>query len=85
MTRVVSVTIVTSVEIRASARKHGVSDESMLHALRNPVAIHRMDGYRMFIGPGTDGALLEVAVADQDAIFHAMTARLKYLPHTRGR
>lgn len=67
-------------EIWDSARKHGVSDTDMLHAFRNPIAIHRMDGYRMLVGPSTTGELIEVAVADRGGIFHAMKCRPKYLP-----
>ena len=52
----------------------------MLHAFRNPIAVHLMDSYRMYVGPATTSALLEVAVSDDGVIFHAMPARPKYLP-----
>jgi hypothetical protein len=70
--------------ISPRARKHGISDEDMLHALRNPVrVIEQDDGLTMFIGAARDGTLLEVGVADSDAgpiIVHAMRARPRFLP-----
>jgi hypothetical protein len=52
-------------EILPSARRCGVSDQDMLHALRNPVRVIDMDdGLTMFIGPAATGALLEVGVVD---------------------
>jgi hypothetical protein len=70
-----------------SARKHGISDDDMLHALRNPVWVENLDeGFTMFVGPARDGALLEIGVVDGDSgpvIIHADRARSKYLP--RGR
>lgn len=71
-------------EIRESARKHGVSDEDMLHAFRNfQRRDYQDDGIWMFIGPNRSGhAILEIAVvmnAQNDRIIHAMPARAKYL------
>jgi hypothetical protein len=70
--------------ISSSARKRDISDEDMLHALRNPVRVIEMDdGLTMFVGAARDGTLLEVGVADSDAgpiIVHAMRARPKFLP-----
>jgi hypothetical protein len=72
--------------ISASARKHGISDDDMLHALRNPIGADYLDESRtMFIGAARDGTLLEVGVADSDdgpVIIHADRARAKDL---RGR
>ena len=72
--------------IADSARRHGVADEDMLHAVRNAVAAEDLDdGLTMFIGPARDATVLEVGVVDgQDGpvIVHAMAARPKYL---RGR
>jgi hypothetical protein len=73
-------------DIAPSARKHGIADDDMRHALRNPIrAADLGDGLTMVVGPARDGALLEVGVADSDAgpvIVHAMRARAKFL--TRG-
>jgi hypothetical protein len=71
--------------ISDSARKHAVTDEDMLHALRNPIRVDYLDeGLTMFVGPRRDGnLLLEVGVADGDSgpvIIHADRARAKYLP-----
>lgn len=71
-------------DIEASARKHGVSDEDMLHAYRHhwrAFATPDPD-VTMFIGPSSDREPLGVGlVADDDgeAIIHAMPARPKFL------
>jgi hypothetical protein len=70
-------------DIAPSARKHGIADDEMRHALRNPVrAADLGDGLTMIVGAARDGTLLEVGVADSDAgpvIVHAMRARPRYL------
>jgi hypothetical protein len=70
-------------DIAPSARKHGIADDDMRHAFRNPVGVAELDdGLIMFIGPARDGTLVEVGVADSDAgpvIVHAMRARPKFL------
>lgn len=71
-------TIVNSVEIKESAYKHGVRTIDMLHAVNNPIDVFPMDGYRILVGAGTDGTLLELGLRNQ-VIFHAMKARPKYL------
>jgi hypothetical protein len=73
------------VEIRASARKHGISDDDIRHAINNAiVSITRPDqpDFTMLIGPDARVALIEVGVLetdDQDYVIHAMAAREKYL------
>lgn len=67
-------------EIKQSAYKHGCLSGDILHAWRNPVVIHRFDGYTMYIGSTSTGQLLEVAVNHYGEIFHAMSARKKFLP-----
>ncbi|MCC5951284.1 MAG: hypothetical protein JJU45_04230 [Acidimicrobiia bacterium] len=72
-------------EIRPSARKHGISDDDIRHAIDNAVAaITRPEqpDFTMLIGPDPTARLLEVGVIetdDQDYVIHAMTARSKYL------
>jgi hypothetical protein len=70
-------------DIAPSARKHGITDDDMRHALRNPLLVEdHDDGLTMFVGPARDGTPLEVGVADSDAgpiIVHAMRARPRYL------
>lgn len=69
--------------IAASARKHGLSDDDILHAFNNPIRAEDLDeGLTMLVGPDTAGNLYEVGVvgsADGPIIVHAMPARPKYL------
>lgn len=72
------------VDIEASARKHGVSDENMIHALRcHWRALETNDpNVTMFIGPSTTADPLEIGVVTDNegtAIIHAMQARQKFL------
>jgi hypothetical protein len=68
--------------ILASARKHGVTDDDMLHAYRNPVRVFELDDLTMLIGPDRSGSLLEIGVATAegiDFVVHAMTARPRFV------
>jgi len=69
--------------IAGAARKHGVSDQDMLHAYANPIRIYEVDeGLVMFIGPDRSARMLEVGVVDGDlapVIVHAIKARAKFL------
>ena len=72
------------VDIEASARKHGVADDDMLHAVRNHWRAFETDDptVTMYIGPATTAEPLEVGVVDDDqgtAVIHAMPARPKFL------
>lgn len=73
----------TQPRIVDSARKHGVSDETILHAFNNPILVEDLDeGMTMFIGPDRAGNLYEVGVVSTDEgpiVVHAMKARPKYL------
>jgi hypothetical protein len=74
------------VRIGQTARKHGIADEDMLHAVRNPIMQWRLDDeFTMRVGPARDGDLLEIGVlgidTDDPVIVHAMRARPQYLPH----
>ena len=73
------------VEIHGWARKHGVADQDILHALDHALAIEDAgeDPDRwLLIGPDTAGNLLEMAVlitADgTQIVIHAMPMRDKY-------
>jgi hypothetical protein len=74
---------VTQPRIVDSARKHGVSDETILHAFNNPILVEDLDeGLTMFVGPGPAGNLYEIGVVNADEgpiVVHAMRARPKYL------
>lgn len=68
--------------ILAAARKHGVEDDDMLHAYRNPIRVFDLDDLTMLVGPSESGALLEIGIAYAegiDFIVHAMPARARYL------
>jgi hypothetical protein len=78
-------TNVVVVEILASARKHGISDEDIRHACNNAIgAITAPDqpDFLMLVGPDHRGNLLEVGVIaaeDDDYVIHAMGARTRYV------
>lgn len=68
--------------ILASARRHGIDDEDMLHAYRNPIRVLGLDDLTMLIGPDRSAGLLEIGVAEAEGvefIVHAMAARPKFL------
>ena len=73
--------------ILPSARKHGVTDSDMQHAMRNAIAFHDQDDEAIIIAVGPDhaGRLVEVGFIESDdehrVIVHAMRpARPKFLP-----
>jgi hypothetical protein len=68
--------------VLASARKHGVTDDDMLHAYRHPIRVFEFDNLTMIIGGDASGRLLEIGVVSAegiDFIAHAMVARDKFL------
>ena len=69
--------------IASSARKHGVVDETILHAFNNPFRTEDLyEGMTMLIGPDHAGNLYEIGVIGSEegpVIVHAMPARAKYL------
>ena len=65
--------------IAASARRHGITDEDMLHAVMHPLRVLELT---MLIGGSRTGVPLEIGVvhgADGVVIVHAMPARGKFL------
>jgi uncharacterized DUF497 family protein len=72
------------VEIHSSARRHGVADEDMVHAIEYAVATEDAgdDPDRwLAVGPDRAGNFLEVVVIvveRQEMIIHAMPMRAKY-------
>jgi hypothetical protein len=65
-----------------SARKHGIDDEDMLHAYRQPIRVFDLDDFTMLIGPDAAVRLLEIGVAEAEGIefiVHAMPARPRFL------
>lgn len=72
-------------EIHESARKHGVADKDILHAIDHALAIEDAgeDPDRwLVVGPDRAGNLLEVVVMitieDVQLAIHAMAMRSKY-------
>ena len=71
-------------DIEASAHKHGVHENDMLHALQHHLRAFETDdpSVTMFIDPSRSGEPLEIGVVVDDegeAIIHAMPARRKFL------
>ncbi len=66
------------------ARKHGIRDEDILHAIRNQMYSAQTDDddLIMLIGPSSSGNLLEIGVLDPEGedpvVIHAMTLRPKF-------
>jgi hypothetical protein len=76
------------VEIADSARKHGVLDEDIQHAIRNPIRVVAGADRDLVIGADRTGRLLEVVLLDDDAddepiAIHAMPLRPKFHPYLR--
>jgi hypothetical protein len=75
------------IDILATARKHGVADEDILHALRNAVFDYPDQGdheLTMAVGPARNGVtMLEVGYLMSEegrlVVVHAMRARRKYV------
>lgn len=69
--------------VAASARRHGVNAETILHAFNSPVRVEELDeGLTMLIGPDRGGNLYEIGVVAADegpVVVHAMPARPRYL------
>jgi hypothetical protein len=76
------------VEIAESARKHGVSDEDIAHAIRHPMRVVSGPGRELVIGGDRSGRLLEVVILDDDpneepVVIHAMPLRPKFHDYLR--
>ena len=70
-------------EIHPSARKHGIADEDIEHAMRHALAIDdQADDTRLYLGPSRNSDLLEVVTIVRDdgseLVIHAMRMRPKY-------
>lgn len=75
-------------EIADSARKHGIPDEDIQHAVRNPLRTISGDGRVLVIAGDRTGRLLEIVVLDDDpdeepVIIHAMPLRTKFQHYLR--
>ncbi len=69
--------------IAQSVLKHGLTDEEIPHAYRNPVRAWDLgDGYTMIIGANQTALILEVGDIQgttAEVIVHAMRARERFL------
>ena len=79
----------TGVRIAASARRHGIRDEAIDHALSNAIRVVDIDDGLFIIGPNASAQLLELTArpteeGDDFVVFHAMPLRpsnaQRYLP-----
>lgn len=71
------------VEIHPAARKHGIADEDIQHAMEHAMTIEDQDDdTRLYLGPSHSAALLEVVTIVRDdspeLAVHAMPMRAKY-------
>lgn len=67
------------------ARRHGVEDDDIWHAIRSAIRKIDMDeDLTMLIGPARDGTPLEIGVlglvGDDPVVIHAMRLRPKFYP-----
>lgn len=72
-----------SVEIHPSARKHGIADEDIQHAVTNAMSIDDQDDdTRLYLGPARNAELLEVVTIlrsnETELAIHAMKMRHHY-------
>lgn len=70
-------------DIHSSARKHGVDDGDIEHAIENAMsADDQDDDTRLYLGPARNAELLEVITIVRDdeseLAIHAMKMRAKY-------
>lgn len=69
--------------IAQSALKHGLDEDQILHAYRNPIRVWDLgDGFIMMIGANAAAIILEVGYIHGETavvIVHAMPAREKFM------
>ena len=70
-------------EIHASARRHGIANEDIEHAMEHAMAIEDQDDdTRLYLGPSRSADLLEVVTIVRDdgseLAIHAMRMRANY-------
>lgn len=73
----------SSVEVHPAARRHGIADDDIQHAVANAMTIDDQDDdIRLYLGPARNADLLEVVTIVRDAgdelAIHAMRMRPKY-------
>ena len=80
--------MLTSLDIWDSARKHGITDDDILHAVRQVLRI--IEGsteIAIYIGADSSGRLLEIGIVNSDTdnprIVHAMALRSAWYAYLR--
>lgn len=71
-------------EIADNARKHGLDDLDIEHAVRNAIRVLNQGDRDLYIGGDRAGRLLEIVVLDDDGnqvAIHAMPLRRKFYEH----
>jgi GNAT superfamily N-acetyltransferase len=69
--------------VHPSARKHGIADADIEHAVKHAMSIDDQDDdLRLYLGPARDAGLIEVATVVRsnrvEVVVHAMKMRPKY-------
>jgi len=66
--------------ITRSARRHGISEEAIRHAVHNAVRMVEVEDGLFFIGADASGQMLELVARSTESgelvVFHAMSLRL---------
>ncbi|MCA1693589.1 MAG: hypothetical protein LC749_02040 [Actinobacteria bacterium] len=75
--------------IFSSARRHGIADGDIRHAIEHALAVGEQDdGKVLYLGADRAGNMLEVVSVVRDdrseIVIHAMRMRTKYEPFLRG-
>ncbi len=67
-------------EIHSEARKHGITDADIEHAIEHPMSLEPQGDRRLlYLGPSRNGALLEVVkVVGPELVIHAMKSTRKH-------
>jgi hypothetical protein len=70
-------------DVHQSARRHGVNDEDIRHAVEHVIVVEdQEDETRLYLDPSRSAALLEVVTIIRDdgseLVIHAMRMRPKY-------
>lgn len=71
-------------EIADNARKHGIDDLDIEHAVSNATRVLNQGDRDLYIGGDRAGRLLEIVVLDDDeqpVAIHAMPLRRKFYEH----
>jgi hypothetical protein len=71
------------VEIHPAARRHGIADEDIEHAVTNAMVIEAQeDETTLYLGPARNADLLEIVTVTREGeaelAIHAMRLRAKY-------